>query len=108
MTRRRKKTFPPGTFIPTPQRLMAIAQLCIAFSLLLWYAMQPFMGEYFDLRSRMLLYEYAMGTSPSSNRNRGMRQNYKSRPSALNNFLKKRLFFLIINNLKIIPSAPSC
>lgn len=63
MARRRKKTFPPGTFIPTPQRLMAIAQLCIAFSLLLWYAMQPFMGEYFDLRSRMLLYEYAMGTS---------------------------------------------
>lgn len=60
---RRKKTYPPGTFIPTPQRLMAIAQLCIAFSLVLWYMFQPFMGEYFALRSRMLLYEYAMGTS---------------------------------------------
>ena len=57
------KTFPPGTFIPTSQRLMAIGQLCLAFSLLIWYMAQPFMGEYFALRSRMLLYEYAMGTS---------------------------------------------
>jgi hypothetical protein len=63
MSYRRKKNFPPGTFIPMPQRLMAIAQLCFAFSLLLWYMLQPFMGEYFALRSRMLLYEYAMGTS---------------------------------------------
>lgn len=63
MSSRRRKEFPPGTFIPTPQRLMAIGQLCIAFSLLIWYAVQPFMGEYFTLRSRMLLYEYVMGTS---------------------------------------------
>lgn len=63
MSSRRRKEFPPGTFIPTPQRLMAIGQLCLAFSLLLWYAVQPFMGEYFNLRSRMLLYEYVMGTS---------------------------------------------
>lgn len=63
MSRRLRKTFPPGTFIPTTQRLMAIGQLCIAFSLMLWYLSQPFMGEYFALRSRMLLYEYAMGTS---------------------------------------------
>ena len=65
MSSRVRKEFPPGTFIPTPQRLMAIGQLCIAFSLLLWYAVQPFMGEYFTLRSRMLLYEYVMGTSDS-------------------------------------------
>ncbi len=63
MSRRSKKTFPPGTFIPTPQRLVAIGHLCLAFSLMLWYLFQPFMGEYFMLRSRMLLYEYAMGTS---------------------------------------------
>ncbi len=63
MSSRPRKSFPPGTFIPTPQRLMAIAQLCLAFSLLLWYMAQPFMGEYFTLRSRMLLYEYVMGTS---------------------------------------------
>lgn len=63
MSSPRRKEFPPGTFIPTPQRLMAIGQLCIALSLLFWYAIQPFMGEYFSLRSRMLLYEYVMGTS---------------------------------------------
>src|SRR4051812_38869550 len=63
MPSRPSKIFPPGTFIPTPQRLMAIGQLCLAFSLMLWYLTQPFMGEYFALRSRMLLYEYVMGTS---------------------------------------------
>lgn len=63
MSRRVKKIFPPGTFIPFPQRLMAIGQLCLAFSLIIWYMAQPFMGEYFTLHSRMLLYEYAMGTS---------------------------------------------
>lgn len=63
MALRLRKTFPPGTFIPTPQRFIAIAQLCLAFSLMLWYVVQPFMGEYFALRSRMLLYEYIMGTS---------------------------------------------
>jgi hypothetical protein len=30
---------------------------------MIWYLAQPFMGEYFALRSRMLLYEYVMGTS---------------------------------------------
>ena len=63
MATRRKKTFPAGTFIPTPQRMIAIIQLCLALSLLLWHFAQPFMGEYFNLRSRMLLYEYVMGTS---------------------------------------------
>jgi hypothetical protein len=58
-----RKIYPPGTFLPFPQRLGAILQLCIAFSLLLWYLFQPFMGEYFELRSRLLIYEYAMGTN---------------------------------------------
>lgn len=63
MSFRQRRHFPPETFIPTPQRLIAIGQLCLAFSLMLWYLVQPFMGEYFSLRSRMLLYEYVMGTS---------------------------------------------
>lgn len=45
------------------QRIATIIQLCIAFSVMLWIIFQPFMGEYFTLRSRMLLYEYVMGTS---------------------------------------------
>lgn len=60
---RRKKVFPPGTFIPFPQRILAIIQLCLAFSLILWYAAQPFLGEYFNLKSNILLYEYVLGTS---------------------------------------------
>lgn len=42
----------------TYQRILTILQLCIAFSLVLWYAAQPFMGEYFTLKSHMLLYEF--------------------------------------------------
>lgn len=63
MTTRQRKNFPAGIFIPTPQRLLAITQLCLAFSTLAWFIMQPFMGEYFTVRSRMLPYEYVMGTS---------------------------------------------
>lgn len=63
MRSRKLKHFPSGTFLPTRQRLLAILQLCIAFSLICWYIAQPFMGEYFALRSRQLLYEYSMGTS---------------------------------------------
>ncbi len=45
------------------QRFLIIVQLCFAFSLILWFSTQPFMGEYFTLRSRMLLYEFVMGNS---------------------------------------------
>lgn len=45
------------------QRFLVIIQLCLAFSLVLWYVFQPFMGEYFSLRSRLLLYEYVFGNS---------------------------------------------
>lgn len=45
------------------QRFLIILQLCFAFSVIFWYSTQPFMGEYFTLRSRMLLYEYVMGNS---------------------------------------------
>lgn len=64
MKTQQRKEIPPEAFIPTPQRILAIIQLSIAFSALLWFFMQPFMGEYFTLRSRMLPYEYIMGTSP--------------------------------------------
>ena len=57
------KTPSSESSLPTKQRIIVIIQLCIAFSLILWYAFQPFMGEYFNIKSRMLLYEYVMGTS---------------------------------------------
>src|SRR3954470_9358750 len=59
--KRLKKTFPPGTFLPTPARLMAIMQLCLAFSLLLWEASQPFMGDLFHIKSQLIVYQDLMG-----------------------------------------------
>lgn len=61
--KRIKKSFPDGTFIPTPARVCAIIQLCLAFSVLLWNASEPFIGEIFNVKSRMLLYEDVMDSS---------------------------------------------
>jgi hypothetical protein len=60
--KRIKKQFPPGTFIPTPARVCAIIQLCMAFSVLLWNASEPFIGEIFNVKSNLLLYQDVMGT----------------------------------------------
>lgn len=59
--KRQKKYFPPETFIPTPARICAIIQLCLAFSVLLWNASEPFVGEIFTLKSRLLFYQDVMG-----------------------------------------------
>lgn len=56
-----RREFPPGTFISTPARVMAILQLCLAFSLMAWQAGYPFMGELFDIKSKLLVYDYVMG-----------------------------------------------
>ncbi len=64
--KRLKKEFPQGTFIPTRARVMAILQLCLAFTVLIWQASTPFMGELFDLKSKLLVYQYVMGTKNSS------------------------------------------
>jgi len=45
------------------QRFLVIIQLCLTFSVIFWFFAQPFMGEYFSIRSRMLVYEYVLGTS---------------------------------------------
>lgn len=63
MFKKKRKDISKDTYLETPKRILAILQLCLVFSLVLWYAAQPFMGEYFSLRSDMLLYEYVMGTS---------------------------------------------
>lgn len=59
----REAALPTETFIPLKCRVLAIIQLCLAFSLLLWYGGQPFMGEYFQLKSHLLMHEYVLGTS---------------------------------------------
>jgi len=61
--KRRKKIFPPGTFIPMPARVCAIIQLCLAFTLILWKLAQPFSGEFFTIKSHLLLFEDVIGRS---------------------------------------------
>jgi hypothetical protein len=59
--KRKKKYFPPGTFIPTPARVVAILQLCMALTMFLWIVSQPFMGDLFTIKSQLLFYETVMG-----------------------------------------------
>ncbi len=61
--KRLKKEIAPGTFISTPARLMAILQLCLAFTVLAWQAGYPFMGELFEIKSKLLVYDYVMGVN---------------------------------------------
>lgn len=72
MNKRPSKVYPPGTFIPFPQRLLAILQLCVVFSAILWIIAQPFMGDYFAIKKRMLLYESVMGIPSLSKESRSI------------------------------------
>lgn len=57
MFKKKKKEFPPGTFIPTPARVVAIIQLCLAFTAMMWSMGHPFMGDLFAVKSKLLVYE---------------------------------------------------
>lgn len=61
MFAKRKREYPPGTFISTPKRVLAILQLCIAFTLLIAIISYPFIGELFEQKSETLLYHNVMG-----------------------------------------------
>lgn len=63
------KKFPPGIFIPTPARIVAIIQLCLALCLLLWQLSQPFMGDLFRVKSQLLIYKETMGLVSHVNTN---------------------------------------
>lgn len=65
--KRQKKVIPPESFIPKPARICAIIQLCLAFSLLLWNASEPFVGEIFTWKSRLLFYQDVMGIPSDGN-----------------------------------------
>ncbi len=62
MFKKPKKTrhFPPGTFIPTRARVLAILQLCIAFSVICYNLGTPFLGEVFEVREQQSLYQSIM------------------------------------------------
>jgi hypothetical protein len=61
--KRKKREYPPGTFISTPKRVLAILQLCIAFTILIASASHPFIGELFAQKSQTLLYHNVMGNN---------------------------------------------
>lgn len=64
--KRQQKEFPPGTFIPTPARILAILQLSLGIFFLLWHLSAPFTGELFSIRSRTVVYEYVIGVPDGS------------------------------------------
>lgn len=59
--KRKKIIFPEGTFIPTKARVLSIIQLCLGFTALLFAASEPFMGQHFTIKSKILIYDYVMG-----------------------------------------------
>lgn len=66
--KRTKKEIPADCFLPMRQRVTAIVQLCIAFTLLAWYGSQPFMGKHFAIKSRLVVFEQVLDKLPEGNR----------------------------------------
>lgn len=85
---KKRKEFPPGTFIPTPARILSIVQLCLAFSLLLWLASQPFMGDLFRVKSQLLLYKHTMGIENPSDKNLGSKEKLERNAHRFNHLPK--------------------
>jgi hypothetical protein len=59
---RQKKYYPRDVFVAFPLRVAAIVHLCLVFTFLASIMSQPFMGDLFTIKSKKLLYENAMGT----------------------------------------------
>lgn len=76
--KRERKVFPAGTFIPKPARIMAILQLCLAFTVILSIGSYPFVGELFAHKSDLLLYHTVMGNAKlAGNSDNARAQQYK-------------------------------
>lgn len=85
MFSKKSKTFPPGTFLAKPLRILAIIQLCVAFTLLISYGGYPFLRELYEIKSRKVLYEGVMGKHDEGKANR-----YEALPSAQKDDLTKQ------------------
>lgn len=91
--KRTKKEYPPGTFIPTPARIVAILQLCLAFTLLAWHGSLPFMGELFSTKAKLLVYQHVMGKKIEGHATRFAELPKKQRDQILRDYdiLQRRL-----------------
>lgn len=63
MNQFRPKQVDSSLFLPLPARIFAILQLCLSLSVLLFYLAQPFMGQLFEAKSRLLLWNYVLEAS---------------------------------------------
>lgn len=61
MFHKKKKEYPPGTFIPTPKRVVAILQLCFAFTVMMGALLDPFLTEHYRVRSEEIFYQAVIG-----------------------------------------------
>lgn len=59
--KRQRKQIPPEIFISKPARICAIIQLCLAFTVIIGTLLQPFAGDLFTVKSKLLLYKNVMG-----------------------------------------------
>lgn len=58
--KRVKKEYPAGTFIATPARVMAILQLCLVFTMICWQMSKPFMGDLYQVKSKMAVFDFVL------------------------------------------------
>lgn len=47
-------------------RIFSIAQLCIAFTIVLWHLSQPFVGDLFQAKAHLLVFDEVMGNIPAA------------------------------------------
>jgi hypothetical protein len=60
--KKKKKKLPDHLFAPKPIRIFAIVQLCIAFIVLCWLGIAPFLQNYFSTQTQILLINSITGT----------------------------------------------
>lgn len=61
MQRKTRSQIPESAFIPKPARIMAILQLCLAFTIICWLGSWPFMGEMLEHKRELFLFQTVMG-----------------------------------------------
>lgn len=64
----KKKEFAPGTFIPTPSRIVAILHLSLACSLLLWGLCYPFFEPILSFRKTSSLFNTVIGQTTTASK----------------------------------------
>ncbi|HRD55839.1 MAG TPA: hypothetical protein PLC42_05520, partial [Parachlamydiaceae bacterium] len=69
--------FKEDTFIPKKQRIFAILQLCATFWSILFALSWPFMGQYFEAKSQIFLFEYVKGE-----KNQELKEYFKNIPQS--------------------------